>query len=86
MKGTNLLVGAILALAATVILALTVSYGNSREPGSRLRQVALTGTDPGPVFAQRGTRTRVLPETKHTLANAGRNRHGPATVTVALVD
>jgi hypothetical protein len=85
MKATNPLAGAFLALVAIVILTLTISYGNSRESGSRDRQPLLTATDAGSTFAQRGQRTRIVAATRTVTANSGRTRYGEELTAVASV-
>lgn len=86
MKATHPLAGAFFVLAATVILALTLSYNNSREAGTRVRQPMLAASDAGPAFAQRGHRLRVSAAGPLLTANAGRSRYGVEAVTVALAD
>ena len=84
MKAANPLAGAFLALVAIVILTLTISYGYSRESGSRDRQPILTATDAGSTFAQRGQRTRIVAATRTAPANSSRIRYGQELTAVAL--
>jgi hypothetical protein len=76
MKRQGVLTGWILGLGATAVLVLTVSYGYSREPGSRLRQITSAPVSDIHLNVKRGSRgSAILGTSSSEAANAGRTRY-----------
>lgn len=75
MKGHGVFAGWIVGLGATTVLVLTVAYGYSREPGSRLRQITSAPVSDTHFHVKRGGRgTPMVVAPSKAAANAGRTR------------